>query len=306
MDVIVTVSEFKRYLNVRGYADKTIKTYTWAIDEFRDYLLSRDIKDLRKVTHKLILEYQATVNQKPIAMETRAIKIRAVKRLFEHLTDTNRLLINPTEGIIETNRTTRKIGTVLTVDEMQTLLNQPNLSLPTQIRDRAMMEVLYSTGIRSNELLNLQVYDADLKDRVLFIRKGKGRRQRVVPIGANAAFYLKEYLENVRPRHAKKHPRERTLFLTIDGLPMTWNAIRSKLHDYRKSAGIPYPIGLHTFRRTCATHMLQQGADIRYIQELLGHKYLRTTQQYTQIMPVDVKSTHNKTHPNTGKEDDED
>jgi len=150
------------------------------------------------------------------------------------------------------------------------------------------------------------VYDVDLKDQVLFIRKGKGKRQRVVPFGTSAANYIKEYLEKVRPRHTKKHPKERRLFLTVEGLPMTWNAIKAKLHDYRKLAGINYPIGLHTFRRTCATHMLQNGADIRYIQKLLGHKYLKTTQQYTKIMPVDVKKTHNNTHPNTGKEDDED
>ncbi len=134
----------------------------------------------------------------------------------------------------------------------------------------------------------------------------KGRRQRVVPLGSNAVKYLKEYLEKVRPRHAKKNPKERKLFLSIEGKTLTWDAIKTKLFDYRKKAGINHAIGLHMFRRSCATHMLQQGADILYIQKLLGHKYLRTTQQYIKVMPVEVKNTHKKTHPNTGKEDKED
>ncbi len=132
-------------------------------------------------------------------------------------------------------------------------------------------------------------------------------RQRVVPFGKNAAKYIKEYIEKVRPRQVSKNPKERKLFLTVSGLPITGNAIRSKMDIYRKQAGINKPIGQQIFRRTCATHMLQQGADIRYIQKLLGHKYLRTTQVYTKIMPVDVKKVHNKTHPNKDKkEDDED
>ncbi len=143
MDVVITVLEFKRYLKVRGYAENTIVSYGWSIDEFKAYLLSLNINDLRKVNHKVILNYQAKINKEPLAVETKALKVRVVKRLFEYLTDNNRLLINPTEGIIETSRQKRKIGTVLTINEMRHLLEQPNLSLSAQIRDRTVMEVLY-------------------------------------------------------------------------------------------------------------------------------------------------------------------
>jgi integrase/recombinase XerD len=304
MDMDSIIIEFKRHMNVRGYAPKTMASYGYGLTCFTAFVQTKNIDDLRKINHKLIIEYQAHINRQGGAMETRAIKIRAVKRLFEYLTHANRLLINPAEGIIETNRTKRNIGTVLSQQEMNRLLNQPNPSIPSQIRDRAIMEVLYSTGIRSNEMLSVHVYDVDLSDRVLFIRKGKGKRQRVVPMGASAAACLKEYIEKVRPRHARKNPKERTLFLTVTGQPLTWNAIRTKIQDYRKTAGIEKPIGLHVFRRTCATHMMQHGADIRYIQKLLGHKYLKTTQQYTHVMPTDVKATHQKTHPNTKETDD--
>ena len=132
---------------------------------------------------------------------------------------------------------------------------------------------------------------------MLYIRKGKGKKQRVVPLGKNARKYLKEYLEKIRPWYAKKNPKERKLFLNQSGLAMTASNLRVNLRKYRDCAGIKKPVSPHTFRRSCATHLLQNGADIRYIQKLLGHRHLKTTQAYTKVMPVEVKQTHNKTHP---------
>ncbi|MDY6824463.1 MAG: tyrosine-type recombinase/integrase, partial [Thermodesulfobacteriota bacterium] len=179
---------------------------------------------------------------------------------------------------------------------------QPNLSLKTHIRDRAIMEVLYATGIRLNELLSLAIYHVDLKERVLYIRKGKGGKQRVVPLGRQAAAFVKEYLENIRPYYAKKHPKERRLFLLNTGRAMTPAGVRGLLLAYRRQAGIKTSASPHTLRRTCATHLLANGADIRYIQELLGHRSLKTTQAYTRIMPRDVKQVHDRTHPGLKEE----
>ena len=302
MDVLVTITEYKQKLRALGYSTKTIDVYRWGLERFREYLLKAKISDLRSVTHRVILEYQAGVIAEPLATETKATLIRSVKRLFEHLVASHRLLIDPTAGIVETCRKGRKIGPVLSIAEIKQLFSQPNLSLKTGIRDRAIMEVLYSTGIRGHELISLQVYDADLQDKVLYIRKGKGRRQRVVPLGKSAAAYLKEYLEKIRARYARKSRKERCLFLTVTGTPMTTNAIRTMLRGHRMAAGITTSVSLHTFRRSCATHLLQQGADVRYVQKLLGHKYLKTTQRYTKIAAVDVKKIHNATHPNKGKD----
>ena len=298
VDVVIVIIEYQNQLKARGYAKNTIEGYSKNLNFFRRYLEDRRINDIRKVSHRVILDYQEKVMSESIAIESKALKIRPVKRLFEYLVETHRLLINPTEGIVETIRKNRKIGTVLTLDEVKRLFEQPNLSFPMQIRDRAMMEVFYSKAIRLDEFLNLEVYHADLKEKVLYIRKAKGKKQRVVPIGKNAVRYLKEYLHQVRPISAKKNPRERKLFLLQNGDPMTRGAINIKLREYRLKAGIEKPVSPHTFRRTCATHMLQNGADIRYIQKLLGHKYLKTTQGYTKIKPVDIKMTHEKTHPN--------
>jgi len=306
MNVSIIIKEYIKQMQVLNYAKRTIKLYTWGLTCFSDYLTAINIKNILKITRNTIYDYQAIITDEAIAPETRAIKIRSVKRLFEYLTESHRLLINPTDGIVEICRKNRKIGIVLTIDEMNILLKQPNLSLPMQIRDRAIMEVLYSTAIRADELLSLTVHDADLNNNLLYIRKGKGGKERVVPLNNNATEFLQEYLEKIRPDQTKfclnLNKKERTLFLKKTGQPLTHGALTTNLRLYRINAKIEKSVTAHTFRRTCATHMLQQGADIRYIQKLLGHKYLKTTQHYTKVIPCDVKKTHEQTHPNHKKE----
>jgi integrase/recombinase XerD len=297
LDVIVTIAEFKQHLKAKGYAAATIASYRKGLSVFGAYLQSCDIDDLRRVSAQVIEDYRSKVMAEPIAAESKALKLRPVKRLFEHLVKSHKLLINPCENLVETCRTRRKIGTILTVDEVKALLAQPNLSLKTGIRDRAILEVFYATGIRLDELISLEIYHADLADKVIFIRKGKGGRQRVVPLGKTAAAYLKAYLEKIRPYYGRKNPRQRRLFINHFGLAMTAGAIRQMMRSYRLAAGIKKPVSPHALRRSCATHMLAAGADIRYIQKLLGHKELKTTQAYTRVMPVDIKQTHTKTHP---------
>lgn len=300
MEVVITIAEFKKLLKAQGYAESTIEGYRKYLDQFRRYLKTAGINDLRKVTRQTILDYQAQIMAGKTAMETKALKIRPVKRLFEYLVDSNQLLINPTEGIVETCRKNRKVGVVLTVREIQKLFDQPNLSFNCGIRDKAIMELLYSTGIRLDELLALTVHDPDFKEKALYIRKGKGKKQRLAPLGKSAIRSLKEYLEKIRPKHAKRNPKERTLFLNNSGKPLSPECIRYFLREYRLQAGIKKPVSPHTFRRSCATHLLQRGADIRYIQKLLGHKSLKTTQMYTKVIPVDLKKTHDNTHPGIG------
>lgn len=298
MDVAVTIAEYKERLKTLNYADSTMEQYCRGLERFRDYLQGRGVTDLRTVTKQIMLDYKALIMAGTQAMETKALAIRPVKRLFEHLTQSNQLLINPAEGIIETHRRGKKIGPTLTQEEVKKLLQQPNMSFRGGIRDRTVMEVLYATAVRRNELLSLEVHDVDLRDGVIHVRKGKGRKQRVVPLGKTAAGYLKEYLEKIRPHYNRKQPKERRLFLDSQGKPMTAAALQTALYTYRRQAGINKSASPHVFRRSCATHMLQEGADIRYIQKLLGHASLATTQQYCKVIPVDIKKTHEETHPN--------
>jgi integrase/recombinase XerD len=297
VEAAVTIAEYKQHLESLGYAPATVTSYRKGLSQFLDWLRKRRIEDLRRVSRQVILDYQQSVMAQPIAMESKALKIRPVKRLFEHLVDTHRLLLSPAEGIVETCRKRRRVGTVLTRAEVKALLAQPRVHLKSGIRDRAVMEVLYATGIRLGELLGLERAHADLKDRVLYIRRGKGSRQRVVPLGEAAAAWLEAYLKKVRPVYAKKACQTHALWLNRLGRAMGAESVRQALRRARLAAGIEKPVSPHTLRRTCATHLLKAGADIRHIQQLLGHRHLSTTQLYTKILPVEVKRTHEKTHP---------
>lgn len=302
MDVDFTIMEFQQQLLSSGYAENTVELYRKNLGLFNRYLTERRVSDLRKVNRKIILDYKERVMAETVSMETKALKLRPVKRLFEYLIQANRLLINPTEGLVETCRKNRKILPVLTIKEMETLLQQPDLSFAMQFRNRAIMEVLYSTGIRLNELLKLTIHDPNLEEKTLFISKGKGRKQRVVPLGKNSRQYLKEYLEKIRPKYATGNPGESTLFLSNNGAPLRPETLRQAIRDYRIKAGITKTVSPHTFRRSCATHLMQQGADIRYVQQLLGHSRLSTTQTYTKVMPVEVKKIHEQCHPGIEEE----
>jgi integrase/recombinase XerD len=297
MDVIVTIAEFKNHLKAAGYAASTINEYRKHLTGFVGYLDRCRTDDLRKVTHQMIVNYQAQVMDAPCSAETKALKLRPVKRLFEYLVQTHKLLVNPTEGIVETCRRNRKIGPVLTIKEVKRLLDQPNLSLRTGIRDRAIMEMLYSTGMRCNELVSLKVHQVDLAGGVVYVKKAKGGRQRVVPLGKSAGAYLKQYLTTIRPYYDKKTPGLANVFLKITGGAMTTSAVWAMLYACRCKAGIKKQVSAHTLRRTCATHLLQHGVDIRYIQKLLGHCHLKTTQVYTKVEPHELKAAHGQYHP---------
>lgn len=304
MEILTIITQFKYLLKSIGYADRTIDSYQQNLDGFVQYLTDQKIKDLRKVSRQTVLDYQQMVMKKPLAQESKALRLRPVKRLFEYLVNTHKLLINPAEGIVETNRKNRKIGPVLNRDEIKKLMAQLNLSLRPHIRNRAVMEVMYATGIRINELVNLDVYHADLAQKVLYIRKGKGGKQRVVPLGNTGVKHLKEYLEHIRPWWVRGNPKEKRLFINHHGRPLTGDSVRGFLREYRIASGIKKPVSPHTLRRSCATHLLQNGADIRYVQKLLGHSHMRTTQVYTRVRPADIKKIHDKTHPGIDTHDD--
>ncbi|MCP3663639.1 MAG: tyrosine-type recombinase/integrase [Gammaproteobacteria bacterium] len=297
MDIIVTITEFKKHLKTKGYADITVHNYGKALDQFKGWLLDHGIRDIRKISRQTILDYQKEIMEESCAMETKASKIRAVKRLFEYLLMSHKLIVNPTEGVVETCRRNQKIKPVLTQKEMQNLLSRPDLKTQIGIRDRAIMEVMYATGIRLSELIHIEVDHVSLKDKVIQIRKGKGNKQRVVPLGNHAADCLKTYITQVRPWYVRKRIKERLLFITQYGNPLTQGNLNGLLNRYRRQAGIKKSTSPHMFRRTCATHLILKGVDIRYVQELLGHKYLRTTQYYIKVRPVEVKETHTNTHP---------
>ena len=185
---------------------------------------------------------------------------------------------------------------ILTVKEAEAVLAVPDLETSTGLRDRAMLEVLYSTGMRRMELMNLQVFDVDTERGTVMIRQGKGKKDRMVPIGDRAVAWIEKYRDDVRPELATGAD-EGTLFLTLLGEAFAPNRLTQLVREYVQAAGTGKSGSCHLFRHTMATLMLENGADIRYIQAILGHAELSTTQVYTQVSIRQLKAIHTATHP---------
>jgi len=296
IDVQKCVIHFIKYLNAKGYAKATIQSYRHNLNCFERYLENAKITDIKYVTAAVIAAYEVKIMSEPIVIESKGLKLRVVRKLFKYLIQTRRLLIDPASKLKPVKRRKAIIGTVLTPFEIKILMDQPDIATKFGIRDRAILETLYSTGLRANELINLELYDLDVTGKVLFVRQGKGKKDRVVPVGKTALSFLSLYLQKVRPWFLKR-PSENCLFINKSGKRFTGLALRMMIRKYRLASGIPKKISTHTFRRSCATHMVQNGADIRYVQALLGHKKLSTTELYTKIIPMDVKTMHDTTHP---------
>jgi site-specific recombinase XerD len=286
----------REQLRAQGYAPSTIRRYADLLRDFERFLESEGIEDLREVRREHVEGFKLVLRRRKYSQSSQAQALQAVSKLFDDLCERGLLLLNPTDGVERVQRTDRMPRNVPSVADVRRLLAAVNTSLRTGIRDRAVIEVLYGSLLRVGELVALQVHDVDLDHRLLRIERSKTRRGRVVPIGAVAQRWLREYLDKVRPWWAKRAPNERTVFLTNRAEAMNPNAIRQSLLGLCNTAKLGR-ISPHALRHAGATHMLAAGADIRHVQKLLGHQHLASTQVYTHVAPTEVKATHARTHP---------
>jgi|CXWL01.1.fsa_nt_gi integrase/recombinase XerD len=284
-------------LRLRKYSEATIRSYGDQLRRFEEWLSADLADDLRRVTREDIDTYQQYVGTERIAADTRGLRMRGVKRLFDFLTTSGALLLHPAEHIVEIRRRDRLPRGVLSVRQVVRLLDQPDTTSPLGIRDRALIELLYGTAIRVGEFEHLHGSDVEIERGTLHVRAGKGDQERVVPVGKTAIEWVQRYVTEVRPVLAKARPFEQALFLVRTGKPLRQTQIRSILRKYCEACHLRKPVTPHGLRHACATHLLQGGADIRGIQELLGHKKLETTAIYTRVAPTEVKAMHQRFHP---------
>lgn len=292
--------QFKEHLAVLNRTEATIKSYSTNV---RLYLAELD-KDIKAVTVSDmeayisgLFAYRDTDKNKRYATGTVIIKVRALKRFFEFLESSNHIFINPMESIKEPKKEKTLPKAVLTTKEVQKILDQPNLGTLTGIRDRTVLEILYSTGIRINELCSLTVYDADLQGGMLRVNQGKGQKDRVVPLGRHAVKLLREYISKVRPRCTKKNRQNRSLIVDRYGKTISKQVVAIMIRTYARSARIKKKVTAHTFRHTFATQLVKNGANIIAVQKMLGHVRLSTTQEYVRTLRLDLKKAHTKSHP---------
>jgi integrase/recombinase XerD len=246
-------------------------------------------------TYQRYLFHYRKKDGQPLAIASQHSRLAPLKVWFKWLTHRNYISEDPSSEL-ELPRVGYKLPNVLNKDEAELVLKQPNLQRPLGIRDRAMLEFFYSTGVRRMELLHLKLYDIDQKHGLVTIREGKGKRDRVVPVGDRALAWLNRYLTELRPLIAVK-PDEGVVFLTSTGGPFTPNHLSLLARGYVRAATINKTGACHIFRHTMATLMLEGGADIRYIQAMLGHVRLDTTQIYTHVSIRMLKQIHTATHP---------
>lgn len=297
------LSGFIMHLKVRNYSPKSVSAYSQQLQGLFDYFREIHITGIKEVTRDILKAYQLKITEEGgkrcghYTPATISVKIRAVKRFFEYLEETNHILINPAEYIREPLRGKRLPAIILTEEEVKKILEAPNLSTMTGIRDRAILEVFYSTGIRLEELVNLTIYDCDLQGGLLRVNKGKGAKDRVVPLGRHAVKFLKEYITHVRPHHTKNNRGVRTLFVNNTGKPLSKQIVEIMVRNYGKQAGLTKKLTPHTFRHSFATGLIKNGADITAVQKMLGHSSLKVTQVYVRVAGVEVKKTHSTSHP---------
>ncbi len=301
-DLQFLCEEYKRSMEVRGLAPRTVTETLAMLKRFITRMEARGITHADKITREAVKAYQVEIYESlNVSGRTNSIGYQnhlmgVVKQFLRFLKEEGYIISDPSKGIEYAKEPKRLPRTVLTLSEARKILHAPDTKSVIGYRDRTMLEVLYSTGIRKEELGSLKLGDVDYQGGFLRITSGKGGKDRVVPLGRIACRYLENYIRSVRIELIKD-PYNDHLFLSQRGGRLTKNSVLVMVKKYAKKAKVRKNVYPHAFRHTCATHMLRNKADIRVIQELLGHASLKSTQIYTHVSITDLKEVHARCHP---------
>lgn len=294
---------YLEHMKVENYSRRTIGGAESHLRYFFQYLHQETkTRDLTELTPSDISAYQtwlcyapAVTRDTPLGVASQHGRLGAVQGFFHYLFKQGALLYDPAASLEKPKVHRGLPRSILSPRQMLALLQAPNVKRRMGLRDRAILEFLYATGVRNEELVTLKLAGVEVESRQATVR-GKGRKERVVPLGRIALTWLLKYLEDVRPLLARGHDPG-LVFLSKSGRALTRSALWSVVSHHAKKAGLQGGIGPHALRHTCATHLLQAGADIRFIQVLLGHTSLSTTQVYTHVDITDLKKVHSAFHP---------
>jgi len=286
------------YLNYliteKGLSQNTIESYHRDLVRFKAYLKSCKVDRMSAVDNTLILKYVIALRNDGLAPKSRARHLVSLRGFFRYLLNTKEIDSDPTRTIA-LPKTTLKLPDVLTVDEVQRLLNAPNFSRPAGMRNAAMLETIYAAGLRVSELIHLKMGNVNLEAG--FVRVlGKGAKERIVPIGSHARDRIDQYASTARPLLLKSHVSE-YLFVARAGKPMTRQGFWKLLKSYARSCGLIKEITPHSLRHSFASHLLEGGADLRSVQIMLGHTDISTTQIYTHVTQDHLIRIHRRYHP---------
>jgi integrase/recombinase XerD len=295
-------NKYREHLAVLRYAAGTIKRYLYFLNRFLAYLEGQGVTDIAAVTRDNIRDYQTqlyeTINARgePNSVFHQNNNLKVIKSFFRFLSEEGYIISDPSRDVSYARTPKRLPRSILSQGEAKKIIHSPNTRTVLGYRDRTILEVLYTSGIRRKELINLTLQDVNYHEGMIRINSGKGDKDRVVPIGKIACRYLENYVKAVRPSLIKD-PYNNHLFLTMKGTGLSENRVWDMVKIYSKKAKIKKNISPHTFRHTCATLMLKNKANVRHIQELLGHASLDSTQVYSHVSITDLKEVHSRCHP---------
>jgi len=288
------VNRFIDYLRTeKGLSPNTLESYGRDLEQFHQYLRESG-GNLLTTSRATVVAYLVWLQKQGRATATVARRLAALRAFYQFMVRENYVPEDPTADL-ESPKLERKLPRVLTVKEVERLLQQPDGDSPAGMRDRAMLELLYATGIRVSELINLRVDDVNLA--MGYVRcVGKGGKERIIPLGSMAVRAVREYYTRSRP-HLLAEPNQKALFLNHQGKTLTRQGFWKIVKKHARDAHIDKEIAPHTLRHSFATHLLENGADLRSVQEMLGHADISTTQIYTQVTKGRLKEVYARAHP---------
>ncbi len=300
--------EFLDYLKRKKYSGHTLYEYRRTLGEFFHFLSDTypDVHEITDITRHIVQSYEKylmvkkSFRDKILSRNRRKRYLLYLRKFFQFLEHEEKIFKNPAVHIAIPRERKPIIRDVLSIEEMERLIKACAGDTVKEIRDRAILELLYSSAIRADELCSIEVSDIDLAERMLHIRKGKGGVERMVPIGELARLWVEAYL--VRARSSLAEPGSELLFVSLSGRKLQPQALLDVVKHYARIAGIEKKVTTHTFRHSCATHMLKGGADIRFVQKMLGHKRISTTERYLKIEITDLKEVLERCHPREREE----
>ncbi len=289
------LDQYLHYLFIeKGLARTTIEAYSQGVNRFFNFLRKKGISEVQSVTKLDVRAFLLSLKKEGLSIKTVARNLVVLRTFFRFLIQEGVLKFNPVEEI-ESPRVTRSLPEVLTLKEVESLLEQPDLKTSLGIRDRAMLEMLYATGMRVSELTRLPTHQVNLEGGYVLLF-GKGSKERVVPLGKEAIRWVNLYLKEVRGRLSKGRESP-FLFINRMGKEMSRQMFWKNIKAYARKAGIQKRITPHLLRHSFATHLLERGADLRSVQLMLGHVDISTTQIYTHITGERLKKVHQRYHP---------
>lgn len=279
----------------RGLADRSVEAYVTDLEQYAHFLHGQGCDEFPQATRRHVIDYLSSLSRKRgLKRSSIARKLGSLRRLHKFLVGEGVTEVDPTANIAAP-QPAKRLPKVLSVDQCLALLAAPDQSTPQGVRDATMFTLMYATGLRVSELVNLKMHDIDFERGSLRTR-GKGDKDRVVPIARRAMECVDHYVEHARG-HFLKDPAEEGLLLTSRGRTMTRVRFHQILKSYLPLAGLPRETSAHTLRHSFATHLMEGGADLRVVQELLGHASLSTTEIYTHVSTERLKQVYDQRHP---------